>query len=70
MAKHAKPQQTARRVSVTDEAYEFLYAMMQYRKTENPDLLGPVTRKFADLLPPYNGGRKREPGRHARTESA
>lgn len=71
MSKHAKPKQetihaNARRMVVTHEESLLLFAIRTYRNTENPDFLGPVTRKFADLLPPYAGDRKREPGRHAR----
>lgn len=66
MSKHAKPKQTPLRVSATHEEFELLDAMEQYRLSGDPDMLGPVTRMSADLLPPYGNDRKREPGRRAR----
>ena len=66
MSKHSKPRQTQVRMYVNQREFALLDAMELYRTSGDPDLLGPITRLFADLLPPYGYDRKREPGRHAR----
>lgn len=72
MSRHAQPKQAALRLRVfaTPEEFALLDAMELYRTSGDPDLLGPITRQFASLLPPYGNDRKREPGKHARRGDA